>query len=110
MSNNRMLQTADASVTTKQFELQVDGKTRPSIIFERVTAGGHNEASQLAAARSRSADKAVAPKRAKDAGTPEHGRIIFFFVDDLHLSGTGIGRAREALQRYVDNGMHPKPL
>ena len=91
----------------EQFELQVDGKTQSIIFFERVTAGSRSEESQLAAAaRGRGGDRAAEPNKAVGAEQPERGRLIFFFLDDLHLSGAGIARAREALQRYVDNDMN----
>jgi VWFA-related protein len=94
----------------EQFELQVSGRTQPIIFFERVTAGSRAEESQLAAAasRGRAADKATEANGAADAGRPERGRLIFFFVDDLHLSGASVSRAREALQRYVERGMNPE--
>lgn len=91
----------------EQFELQVEGRTQPISFFERVTAGSRSEASQLAAARSRAADGTIEPTGAVSAEAPERGRLIFFFLDDLHLSGAGIARAREALQRYVDRDMNP---
>jgi VWFA-related protein len=91
----------------EQFELQVDGKTQPIIFFERVTTGSRSEESQLAAAaRGRVADKTVEPNSAVSAEQPERGRLIFFFLDDLHLSGAGIARARESLQRYVERDMN----
>jgi VWFA-related protein len=91
----------------EQFELQVEGRTQPISFFERVTAGSRSEASQLAAARSRAADVTIEPSGAVSAGAPERGRLIFFFLDDLHLSGASLARARESLQRYVDRDMNP---
>ena len=93
----------------EQFELQVDGRAQSIIFFERVTAGSRSEASQLAAAaaRSRAADKTIEPNSAAVAEQPERGRLIFFFLDDLHLSGASLARARESLQRYVDRDMNP---
>lgn len=92
----------------EQFELQVDGREQSIIFFERVTAGSRSEASQLAAAaHSRAADKTVEPNRVASAEAPERGRLIFFFLDDLHLSGASLARARESLQRYVDRDMNP---
>src|SRR5215213_6437895 len=62
----------------EQFELQVDGKTQPVIFFERVTAGGRDEASQLAAAaRGRgAARKSVETNTAAAAEKPQRGRLI----------------------------------
>ena len=91
----------------EQFDLQVDGKTQSVIFFERVTAGSRSEESQLsAAARGRAADKSAETNNAV-AEAPERERLIFFFLDDLHLSGASLARAREALQRYVERGINP---
>jgi VWFA-related protein len=88
----------------EQFELQAGGKAQEIIFFERVTAGSRREEAQLAAARGRDA---AAPGRAAGPETPERGRLIFFFLDDLHLSAASLQRAREALQRYVDQHLNP---
>jgi VWFA-related protein len=90
----------------EQFELQVNGRTQAITFFERVRAGSRGEEAQLAAAaRGGSADRAGEPGRA--ASAEPAGRLIFFFVDDLHLSGASVGRARAALQRYVEHAMNP---
>src|ERR1044072_2970869 len=91
----------------EQFELQVNGKTQVITFFERVRAGTRSEEAQLAAAASRGLNtgKTVEPNRAVSADPV--GRVIFFFVDDLHLSPASIGRARTALQSYVDTAMNP---
>jgi VWFA-related protein len=91
----------------EQFELQVDGRVQPVSFFERVTAGSRIEESQLAAARNRAAEGTVETSGAAVAEAPERGRLIFFFLDDLHLSGASLARARESLQRYVDRDMNP---
>jgi VWFA-related protein len=99
------------SLRPEQFELQAGGKTQEISFFERVTAGSRSEGSQLAAAAAaaagRSAGNTFKATPAIGPELPERGRLIFFFLDDLHLSGTSIIRAREALQRFVDNGMSP---
>jgi VWFA-related protein len=91
----------------EQFELQVNGRPQAVAFFERVRAGSRSEAAQLSAARTRG----PAPKKTAGpnlpAGSEPAGRLIFFFVDDLHLSNASIGRARTALQRYVEQAMNP---
>ncbi|MBV9924707.1 MAG: VWA domain-containing protein [Acidobacteria bacterium] len=91
----------------EQFELQVNGRTQAVSFFERVRAGSPVEEAQLSAAASRRTGdvKTAGPKRA--AAAEAAGRLIFFFVDDLHLSPASTARARTALQRYVDNEMGP---
>ena len=91
----------------EQFELQVDGRTQAVTFFERVRAGSRSEAAQLSAAKTRG----LAPERTAGpnpaAGSEPAGRIIFFFVDDLHLTSASMGRARTALQRYIEQAMNP---
>jgi hypothetical protein len=80
----------------EQSELQVNGRARAITFFGRVRAGSRSEAVQLTAAAARGpvADRTAETNRAASAEAP--GRLIFFFVDDLHLSGASIGRARAA--------------
>lgn len=91
----------------EQFELQVNGRPQAVAFFERVRAGSRSEAAQLWAARTRglAPEKTAGPN--PPAGSEPAGRLIFFFVDDLHLSNASIGRARTALQRYVEQAMNP---
>ncbi|HYE14866.1 MAG TPA: VWA domain-containing protein, partial [Pyrinomonadaceae bacterium] len=92
----------------EQFELWVNGKKQAIAFFERVRAGSRVEEALLAGASSRGpgAGKTAEPGRAATAAEPA-GRLIFFFVDDLHLSAVSMGRARTALQRYVDTALSP---
>src|SRR5215207_6234880 len=94
---------------SEQFELQVDGRVRPVIFFERVRTGSRSEESQLVAAARRGLDagKSAETNTAAAAEQPERGRLIFFFLDDLHMSGASLARARESLQRYVEHGLGP---
>lgn len=91
----------------EDFELQVGGKPQAVTFFERVTAGSRREEAQLrAAARGPAAAGATEPNRPA-AEAPERGRLVFFFLDDLHLSAKSLGRAREALERYIEISMNP---
>ena len=93
----------------EDFELRLDGKKQAVSFFERVTAGSDREAVQLSATRSRSGPipekNAVAGSAASDVG-----RVIFFFLDDVHLSSASLMRARKALQQFVDHQMNPNDL
>jgi len=91
----------------EQFELEVNGKGQAITFFERVRAGSRREEAQLAAAAARGPAAAGAAEPGRAASAEPEGRLIFFFVDDLHLSGANIGRARSALQRYVEHAMNP---
>ena len=83
----------------QDFELRIDGQSRKISFFDRVRAGSRTEDSQLAAARGepRSANAPV------DGPEPlDRGRIIFFFVDDLHLAASNLTSTRSLLSYYVD--------
>lgn len=60
------------------------------------------EEKQLAAAR----------KGVKLSGTPDattdRGRVVFFFVDDVHLTSDGLNRARSVITHFVENKMTAK--
>lgn len=86
----------------QDFELHIDGKPRPISFFELVSTGSANEESQLAAARNlRSVKEINAPVPAN----LDRGRVIFFCVDDLHLSPGNLVSARKVLLKYVDEEM-----
>jgi VWFA-related protein len=97
----------------EQFELSLDGKPQSVSFFERVAAGSLAEAAQLAAARggAKAAGKAVSNEPSEQPANNNvdeaRGRLIFFFLDDVHLSGESLMRARKALLNYVDNRMSP---
>lgn len=85
----------------EQFELRVDGKTQPIAFFERVKSGSISEDAQLAAARG----NARADSNSDEAGKVvplDRGRVVLFYVDDLHLAADSIKRTREMLLQFVD--------
>ena len=87
----------------EQFELMVDGKSRPVAFFERIAAGSPRE-SELAATLGDPAETAktpIAPPRVP-------GRTILFFLDDLHLSADSMNRTRMMLQRFLEREMTSK--
>jgi hypothetical protein len=81
-----------------QFVLLVNGEPRPLTSFEEVSAGSLEEEAQWGRVRGMQS-----PAAAK--GNLEGGRVIFFFLDDFHMSPGGLKRAREALSRYIDTVM-----
>ncbi len=83
-----------------QFDLLVDGKPQPISFFESVVAGSADETAKLAAAR-RSGN---APQTRGYLSAP--GRVVIFFLDDLHMSTESIIRARKLLQHFVDRQMN----
>lgn len=89
------------------FELRVDSKLQPISFFEEVAAGSVEEEKQLTGARKGDAAAlAKLPRRSSSAS--DRGRVIFFFVDDVHLSGEGLSRARAVLTHFVDKEMTAK--
>lgn len=90
-------------LTAEDFELRVDSKLQTLAFFEQVRAGSGDEEQQLNAARKGDA-KVV--KTSTAAG--ERERVIFFFVDDLHLTSEALNRARSVLTHFVENKMLAK--
>src|ERR1051325_4574323 len=76
-------------LTANDFELRVDSKLQPLSFFEQVVTGSVDEEQQLTAARQRDATTKLQPTSKAD-----RGRVIFFFVDDIHLTAEGLTRAR----------------
>jgi VWFA-related protein len=91
-------------LTPEQFELRVDGRAVPLSFFEHVTAGSASEATQLAAAGARPTAQ-PAQGRKPLPPSPARGRVIFFFVDDVHLAPDSLARTRKSLTRFVDEQM-----
>jgi len=80
-----------------QFELTLDGKAQPISFFERINTGTAKELKQLAASRGGSTAANPLPSEAEAPG-----RVILFFLDDLHLSAASLTRARQALSGFVE--------
>ncbi|HMJ25460.1 MAG TPA: VWA domain-containing protein [Pyrinomonadaceae bacterium] len=86
----------------EQFELRVDAKPQPLIFFEQVAAGSSVEEKQLAAARTANKRAIASPD---NKASLDRGRLIFFFVDDVHLTGESLTRARSLLSHFVADQM-----
>ena len=80
------------------FELRVDGKPRPIQAFEQITAGSDEE-SQLAAARGATSVNLKRPVPL------DRGRIVFFYVDDLHMDLAGIQATKKTITSFIDKDM-----
>ena len=88
-----------------EFVLTLDGKPQPISFFESVKTGSSQEASQvrsIASAEKRNGKD----ERPTLAGVTRPGRVILFFVDDVHLSNASLTRTRKALTEFVDKRMH----
>ncbi len=92
----------------QQFDLRLDGRPQTISSLERVTSGSRSEAAQLPATRDGKAVRPDAPTGAnfdKIATDTSRGRVVFFFIDDLHLSADSVVRTRLLLQRFIDSEM-----
>ena len=87
-------------LTRDNFEIKIDGQTRPIQFFEQVKAGTSNEEAQLAAARGSgniSNSASVVPL--------DRGRTIFFYVDDFHLDHSSFVSSKKAISSFIDQEM-----
>ncbi|MEO7507798.1 MAG: VWA domain-containing protein [Pyrinomonadaceae bacterium] len=87
-----------------QFTVTVDGQPQSLAFFEQVSAGSTREQQGLAAIRS-AGKPAGTTSPDTGSGAVSRGRIVIFFVDDLHLSADGLSRSRKALQQFIDSEM-----
>jgi len=94
-------------LTANDFELRVDSKLQPLSFFEEVAAGSAAEEKQLSAARKGDTAALATLKERTDSAT-DRGRVIFFFVDDVHLTGDSLTRARSAINHFLENKMTAK--
>jgi VWFA-related protein len=88
-------------LTRDQFELKVDGRPAPLAFFERVTGGAPAAVARTTAP----AAPTSAPNTSGAARTK--GRVVAFFIDDLHLSLSSLGPTRAALTHFIDEEMSP---
>jgi VWFA-related protein len=94
-------------LTADDFELRVDSKLQPVSFFEKIAAGSVDEEKQLAAARKGDAT-AIARLPRTSSSPNDRGRVIFFFVDDVHLASEGLTRARTVITHFVENKMRAR--
>src|SRR5918993_445868 len=92
------------SLPPEHFTLSVDGRKRPVSLISRITSGSQSEAEQLNGLQATSKTKTLSePKPRAPLSRP--GRLIFFFVDDIHLSADGVSRSRKALTQFIEKQM-----
>jgi VWFA-related protein len=89
-------------LSSDQFELRVDARVQPIASFESVATGSAKEAQQLT--REANGKPQTVSVEKIDSGQ-NHGRVIFFFVDDVHLASDSMARARGGLLRFVNKQM-----
>jgi VWFA-related protein len=84
----------------ENFELKIDGKPKPIEFFETVTAGSVSEESQLAAARGSSG---LNHNPANASRPLDRGRIVFFYVDELHLDPAGLKESKKVINHFIES-------
>jgi VWFA-related protein len=87
----------------EDFELRIDGKVKPIEFFERISAGGINEETQLSAARGTSSANKTSPLGAVPL---DRGRTVFFYLDDLHLGPGSLAAARKVITDFIEKEMN----
>lgn len=85
----------------EQFELRVEEQLMPITFFERVVAGSANESAQLSALNR----GATTPPESATNEVQKRGRIVIFFIDDLHLSLDSLSRTRTAISHFIEHEM-----
>jgi VWFA-related protein len=86
-----------------QFELTLDGKPQTISFFDSLRTGTAREANR----------RTDATTPATAAGRPraiDNGRVVFFFLDDVHMSQESIARSRQALAEFVDQRLTQSDL
>jgi VWFA-related protein len=96
-------------LSREQFELTVGGKPRSVSFFEPVLARGPAEEKAAPAEKASASQGDAGSRPAAQAQTTRapaapggRGRVILFFVDDLHLAPENLIRARRALLEFID--------
>ena len=84
----------------EQFVLKVDKKPQPIAFFERVTSGSLREER-----KAQTNGGASVTNSSTKPSTETRGRVLIFFVDDLHLAPGSLVRTRQALNEFIDHGM-----
>lgn len=90
-----------SGLSPDQFVLNVNSDRKKISFFEQFTSGARTEAPRLTTTQ---IESSVADR----GSVSRAGRLIFFFVDDLHLNGESLGRARTALRHFIDNQLNPE--
>ncbi len=94
-------------LTRADFIIAVDGYPQPVFFFERITTGSGDEQGQLALARGTAQAEGVDPNALRPL---DRGRVIFFFVDDFHLSVGSAKQVRDTLRRFIETELGQNDL
>jgi VWFA-related protein len=89
----------------EQFALKVDNKPQTIAFFERVASGSLREEKKTQANAGATANPVT--DSTTTPSTMVRGRVLIFFVDDLHLAPDSLVRTRKALNEFIDHGIGP---
>ena len=92
-------------LTADQFELFVDGRPQAISFFEPVMAQEPVAIAHAARPKTSESPATTAAAAPSVSKLIDRGRVIFFFIDDVHLAPENLIRARKALLSFVDNEM-----
>ncbi len=90
----------------EQFQLLIDGKPQPIAFFESVVTGGKNEAALLKASRGNKGSQ-PAPETTSTPDVSERGRIVLFFINDLHLAPGSLIRTHKTITNFIEKQLGP---
>lgn len=93
----------------EDFELKVDGHPIDVRFFGRITAGSQTETARPVRSEIDSAKKEV-PNEGVAATPPTRGRVIVFFVDDIHLAPEDLPGVKNTILAFIDKEMAPNDL
>lgn len=82
----------------EQFVLTLNGEAKPISFLDQVGSATGRQNLRRAANRPGPAGE--------EMGKTTPGRVIFFFIDDVHLSSESLSRARQTLLRFVENRLN----
>lgn len=95
----------------QDFELKVDGKPVDVSFFELIAAGSISEERQPGVAPVNRRVKVEAPTTETILAAPANrGRVIVFFVDDIHISPDSLIRTKKTITKFIDDEMGPNDL
>lgn len=83
------------------FELRVDGQVQPVSFFERIGDSSSSGGDDASANGNRGSEPNTAANPAAPPTTAA-GRIVTFFVDDLHLTPVSVERTRQVLSNFIN--------
>lgn len=86
----------------EQFVLTLDREPKRFSFFESVFSGNSRDSQKP------ELGQPPATNLPRPRGPLQSGRLIFFYIDDVHLSTESLARTRQTLLQFVDNQVYPE--